>query len=392
MDTRIGESRPRIEEAYLLPPSPDVAGMHGAVSDGHAAELAVPLAGVALNGHAGYSDGSAVWSEEAYDRGGADVQTPVGGEPSDDIESLNLLRTYLDQAGKTPLLNAEQEVILAKRIEAGVFASERLRVNTMHDGSPIPIDSPLQQDLLWIKRDGERAKDHFLGANLRLVVSIARRYTGRGVLPLDLIQEGNLGLIRAVEKFDHTKGYKFSTYATRWIMQSISRGIADQARTIHIPRNVVEEIDGLVKIRDTLVQVLGREPTTEELAEQMSVTPQKIQDLQQNAEKPLSLQLPVGFAGTELGDIITDIDQAAVPDMVAAIQSRDLLDRVLKTLTEREADIIRALYGLDDGEPKSLRQLAKKYSITHQSLGQSVARIMAKLRDPSRSEVLSEQA
>jgi RNA polymerase primary sigma factor len=300
--------------------------------------------------------------------------------------SADSVRAYLKQIGKVPLLNAEQEVELAKRIEAGLFAAERLRAAD-EDGMPLQRD--MQRDLLWISRDGDRAKNHLLEANLRLVVSLAKRYTGRGMAFLDLIQEGNLGLIRAVEKFDYTKGYKFSTYATWWIRQAITRAMADQARTIRIPVHMVEVINKLGRIQRELLQDLGREPTPEELAKEMDITPEKVLEIQQYAREPISLDQTIGDEGdSQLGDFIEDSEAVVAVDAVSFSLLQDQLQQVLQTLSEREAGVVRLRFGLTDGQPRTLDEIGQVYGVTRERIRQIESKTMSKLRHPSRSQVL----
>jgi RNA polymerase primary sigma factor len=300
--------------------------------------------------------------------------------------SADSVRAYLKQIGKVPLLNAEQEVELAKRIEAGLYAAERLRVA---EESGESLGTPMTRDLLWISRDGERAKNHLLEANLRLVVSLAKRYTGRGMAFLDLIQEGNLGLIRAVEKFDYTKGYKFSTYATWWIRQAITRAMADQARTIRIPVHMVEVINKLGRIQRELLQDLGREPTPEELAKEMDITPEKVLEIQQYAREPISLDQTIGDEGdSQLGDFIEDSEAVVAVDAVSFSLLQDQLQQVLQTLSEREAGVVRLRFGLTDGQPRTLDEIGQVYGVTRERIRQIESKTMSKLRHPSRSQVL----
>jgi RNA polymerase primary sigma factor len=300
--------------------------------------------------------------------------------------SADSVRAYLKQIGKVPLLNAEQEVELAKRIEAGLYASERLRL-AEEEGQEMVRD--MQRDLLWVSRDGERAKNHLLEANLRLVVSLAKRYTGRGMAFLDLIQEGNLGLIRAVEKFDYTKGYKFSTYATWWIRQAITRAMADQARTIRIPVHMVEVINKLGRIQRELLQDLGREPTPEELAKEMDITPEKVLEIQQYAREPISLDQTIGDEGdSQLGDFIEDSEAVVAVDAVSFSLLQDQLQQVLQTLSEREAGVVRLRFGLTDGQPRTLDEIGQVYGVTRERIRQIESKTMSKLRHPSRSQVL----
>ncbi|GAA3960422.1 RNA polymerase sigma factor [Gordonia caeni] len=300
--------------------------------------------------------------------------------------SADSVRAYLKQIGKVALLNAEEEVELAKRIEAGLFATEKLR-RVMEAGEKLPVAQ--RRDLNWISRDGNRAKNHLLEANLRLVVSLAKRYTGRGMAFLDLIQEGNLGLIRAVEKFDYTKGYKFSTYATWWIRQAITRAMADQARTIRIPVHMVEVINKLGRIQRELLQDLGREPTPEELAKEMDITPEKVLEIQQYAREPISLDQTIGDEGdSQLGDFIEDSEAVVAVDAVSFTLLQDQLQDVLDTLSEREAGVVRLRFGLTDGQPRTLDEIGQVYGVTRERIRQIESKTMSKLRHPSRSQVL----
>ncbi len=300
--------------------------------------------------------------------------------------SADSVRAYLKQIGKVALLNAEQEVDLAKRIEAGLYASERLKQS--EDGGQ-KVSPTLRRDLNWIVRDGERAKNHLLEANLRLVVSLAKRYTGRGMAFLDLIQEGNLGLIRAVEKFDYAKGFKFSTYATWWIRQAITRAMADQARTIRIPVHMVEVINKLGRIQRELLQDLGREPTPEELAKEMDITPEKVLEIQQYAREPISLDQTIGDEGdSQLGDFIEDSEAVVAVDAVSFTLLQDQLTSVLQTLSEREAGVVRLRFGLTDGQPRTLDEIGQVYGVTRERIRQIESKTMSKLRHPSRSQVL----
>ncbi|MET7709350.1 RNA polymerase sigma factor [Micromonospora sp. NPDC005189] len=300
--------------------------------------------------------------------------------------SADSVRAYLKQIGKVPLLNAEQEVELAKRIEAGLYAAEQLRAA---DEGEEKLVREMVRDLGWISRDGERAKNHLLEANLRLVVSLAKRYTGRGMAFLDLIQEGNLGLIRAVEKFDYTKGYKFSTYATWWIRQAITRAMADQARTIRIPVHMVEVINKLGRIQRELLQDLGREPTPEELAKEMDITPEKVLEIQQYAREPISLDQTIGDEGdSQLGDFIEDSEAVVAVDAVSFSLLQDQLQQVLQTLSEREAGVVRLRFGLTDGQPRTLDEIGQVYGVTRERIRQIESKTMSKLRHPSRSQVL----
>ncbi|MCW2722202.1 RNA polymerase sigma factor [Pseudonocardia sp.] len=300
--------------------------------------------------------------------------------------SADSVRAYLKQIGKVALLNAEEEVELAKRIEAGLYAAERMR-RSIDAGEK--VSPQLRRDLRWIVRDGERAKNHLLEANLRLVVSLAKRYTGRGMAFLDLIQEGNLGLIRAVEKFDYTKGYKFSTYATWWIRQAITRAMADQARTIRIPVHMVEVINKLGRIQRELLQDLGREPTPEELAKEMDITPEKVLEIQQYAREPISLDQTIGDEGdSQLGDFIEDSEAVVAVDAVSFTLLQDQLQSVLATLSEREAGVVRLRFGLTDGQPRTLDEIGQVYGVTRERIRQIESKTMHKLRHPSRSQVL----
>ncbi len=300
--------------------------------------------------------------------------------------SADSVRAYLKQIGKVALLNAEEEVELAKRIEAGLYASERLRKVSEAEQQ---LGTQMRRDLRWIVRDGERAKSHLLEANLRLVVSLAKRYTGRGMAFLDLIQEGNLGLIRAVEKFDYTKGYKFSTYATWWIRQAITRAMADQARTIRIPVHMVEVINKLGRIQRELLQDLGREPTPEELAKEMDITPDKVLEIQQYAREPISLDQTIGDEGdSQLGDFIEDSEAVVAVDAVSFTLLQDQLQSVLATLSEREAGVVRLRFGLTDGQPRTLDEIGQVYGVTRERIRQIESKTMSKLRHPSRSQVL----
>ncbi len=292
------------------------------------------------------------------------------------------VKDYLKQIGKVALLNAEQEVELAKRIEAGLFAEEMLN-------SGDKIDMKLKRELWWIAQDGKKAKNHLLEANLRLVVSLAKRYTGRGMLFLDLIQEGNLGLIRAVEKFDYTKGYKFSTYATWWIRQAITRAMADQARTIRIPVHMVEVINKLARVQRQMLQDLGREPTPEELAKELDMTPEKVVEVQKYGREPISLHTPLGEDGdSEFGDLIEDSEAVVPADAVSFTLLQEQLHSVLDTLSEREAGVVSMRFGLTDGQPKTLDEIGKVYGVTRERIRQIESKTMSKLRHPSRSQAL----
>jgi RNA polymerase primary sigma factor len=327
-----------------------------------------------------HKSGDFVWDEEESE---ALRQARKDAELTASADSV---RAYLKQIGKVALLNAEEEVELAKRIEAGLYAAERMR-RSIEAGDK--VSPQMRRDLNWIVRDGERAKNHLLEANLRLVVSLAKRYTGRGMAFLDLIQEGNLGLIRAVEKFDYTKGYKFSTYATWWIRQAITRAMADQARTIRIPVHMVEVINKLGRIQRELLQDLGREPTPEELAKEMDITPEKVLEIQQYAREPISLDQTIGDEGdSQLGDFIEDSEAVVAVDAVSFTLLQDQLQSVLATLSEREAGVVRLRFGLTDGQPRTLDEIGQVYGVTRERIRQIESKTMSKLRHPSRSQVL----
>jgi RNA polymerase primary sigma factor len=320
------------------------------------------------------------WDEqesEALRRGREEAQLTV---------SADSVRVYLTQIGKVTLLTAEEEVGLATRIEAGLYAGERIH-QAQDDAES--LSPQLKRDLRWIVRDGERAKNHLLEANLRLVVSLAKRYTGRGMPFLDVIQEGNLGLIRAVEKFDYTKGYKFSTYATWWIRQAITRAMAEQARTIRIPVHGVELINKLGSLMRELLQDLGREPSVHELAREMDIAPEKVLEIQQYAREPISLDQTIGDEGdSRLGDFIEDSQAAVAIDVASFALLQDDLQVVLATLSAREAGIVRLRFGLTDGQPRTLDQVGHVYGVTRERIRQIETKTMAKLRHPSRSQVL----
>ena len=292
------------------------------------------------------------------------------------------VKDYLKQIGRVALLNAELEVELATRVEAGLFAEYKLFTEKK-------LDKKLKRELEFIVEDGKRAKNHLLEANLRLVVSLAKRYTGRGMLFLDLIQEGNLGLIRAVEKFDYTKGYKFSTYATWWIRQAITRAMADQARTIRIPVHMVEVINKLARVQRQMLQDLGREPTPEELARELDMTPEKVVEVQKYGREPISLHTPLGEEGdSEFGDLIEDSEAVVPADAVSFTLLQEQLHSVLDTLSEREAGVVAMRFGLTDGQPKTLDEIGKVYGVTRERIRQIESKTMSKLRHPSRSQVL----
>jgi len=326
------------------------------------------------------ASGDFVWDEEESE---ALRQARKDAELTASADSV---RAYLKQIGKVALLNAEEEVELAKRIEAGLYATQKVAEMTGR-GEKLPVQQ--RRDMQWICRDGERAKNHLLEANLRLVVSLAKRYTGRGMAFLDLIQEGNLGLIRAVEKFDYTKGYKFSTYATWWIRQAITRAMADQARTIRIPVHMVEVINKLGRIQRELLQDLGREATPEELAKEMDITPEKVLEIQQYAREPISLDQTIGDEGdSQLGDFIEDSEAVVAVDAVSFTLLQDQLQSVLETLSEREAGVVRLRFGLTDGQPRTLDEIGQVYGVTRERIRQIESKTMSKLRHPSRSQVL----
>ncbi|WP_426624319.1 RNA polymerase sigma factor [Leifsonia sp. McL0607] len=302
--------------------------------------------------------------------------TTITGATADPVKD------YLKQIGKVPLLNAAEEVELAMRIEAGLFAEDKL-------ASTPNMPKELERELRWVARDGQRAKSHLLGANLRLVVSLAKRYTGRGMQFLDLIQEGNLGLIRAVEKFDYTKGFKFSTYATWWIRQAITRAMADQARTIRIPVHMVEVINKLARVQRQMLQDLGREPTPEELSKELDMTPEKVIEVQKYGREPISLHTPLGEDGdSEFGDLIEDTEAVVPADAVGFTMLQKQLESLLDSLSEREAGVIRMRFGLGDGMPKTLDQIGDTFGVTRERIRQIESKTMAKLRHPSRSQSL----
>jgi len=340
------------------------------------ADLEADLAEVATEEKEESSDGAEFVLSDVDDTDEPVQTVTVAGATADPVKD------YLKQIGKVALLNAEQEVELAKRIEAGLFAEEKLA-----EGGK--MDKTLKRNLEWIARDGRNAKNHLLEANLRLVVSLAKRYTGRGMLFLDLIQEGNLGLIRAVEKFDYTKGYKFSTYATWWIRQAITRAMADQARTIRIPVHMVEVINKLARVQRQMLQDLGREPTPEELARELDMTPEKVVEVQKYGREPISLHTPLGEEGdSEFGDLIEDSEAIVPSDAVSFTLLQEQLESVLETLSDREAGVVRMRFGLTDGQPKTLDEIGKVYGVTRERIRQIESKTMSKLRHPSRSQVL----
>ncbi|SKB85257.1 RNA polymerase primary sigma factor [Arthrobacter sp. 49Tsu3.1M3] len=342
-----------------------------------AAELGDEVEGEEVAGKAAATTGSGFVYSDADDDDAPVQQVMSAGATADPVKD------YLKQIGKVALLNAEQEVDLALRIEAGLFAEEKIAAD---DGS---MDPKLKRELEFVIHDGKRAKNHLLEANLRLVVSLAKRYTGRGMLFLDLIQEGNLGLIRAVEKFDYTKGFKFSTYATWWIRQAITRAMADQARTIRIPVHMVEVINKLARVQRQMLQDLGREPTPEELALELDMTPEKVVEVQKYGREPISLHTPLGEDGdSEFGDLIEDSEAVVPADAVSFTLLQEQLHSVLDTLSEREAGVVAMRFGLTDGQPKTLDEIGKVYGVTRERIRQIESKTMSKLRHPSRSQVL----
>ena len=363
------------------------------IDEGDSVEDIVSEAQEAVDLTADDSDEDSDSSKEETPTGSIQIPADlmVLSDDDDDIPVQNLtisgatadpVKDYLKQIGKVALLNAELEVELAKRIEAGLFAEEKLA--TAKKLSPAD-----RRDLNWVVKDGQRAKSHLLEANLRLVVSLAKRYTGRGMQFLDLIQEGNLGLIRAVEKFDYTKGYKFSTYATWWIRQAITRAMADQARTIRIPVHMVEVINKLARVQRQLLQDLGREPTPEELAAELDMTPEKVVEVQKYGREPISLSTPLGEDGdSEFGDLIEDTEAVVPADAVGFTMLQQELERVLDSLHPREAGVIRSRFGLGDGVQMTLDQIGEKFGVTRERIRQIESKTMSKLRHPSRSQLL----
>ncbi len=359
----------------------DLEVTEGDLADTEVVEVeAEPEAEEATSAEKEKAAGDFVWDEEESE---ALRQARKDAELTASADSV---RAYLKQIGKVALLNAEEEVELAKRIEAGLYAVYLMEQKAAKGEKYSPTE---RRDMAWICRDGNRAKNHLLEANLRLVVSLAKRYTGRGMAFLDLIQEGNLGLIRAVEKFDYTKGYKFSTYATWWIRQAITRAMADQARTIRIPVHMVEVINKLGRIQRELLQDLGREPTPEELAKEMDITPEKVLEIQQYAREPISLDQTIGDEGdSQLGDFIEDSEAVVAVDAVSFTLLQDQLQSVLETLSEREAGVVRLRFGLTDGQPRTLDEIGQVYGVTRERIRQIESKTMSKLRHPSRSQVL----
>ncbi|WP_048635103.1 RNA polymerase sigma factor [Mycolicibacterium aurum] len=388
-DTEIELDDIEVEDEAAADPADDDSDDESGEADGAAAPKA---AGKTAKDAAGDDDalpepsekdkasGDFVWDEEESE---ALRQARKDAELTASADSV---RAYLKQIGKVALLNAEEEVELAKRIEAGLYCTQ-LMAEIAEKGEK--LTTAQRRDYMWICRDGDRAKNHLLEANLRLVVSLAKRYTGRGMAFLDLIQEGNLGLIRAVEKFDYTKGYKFSTYATWWIRQAITRAMADQARTIRIPVHMVEVINKLGRIQRELLQDLGREPTPEELAKEMDITPEKVLEIQQYAREPISLDQTIGDEGdSQLGDFIEDSEAVVAVDAVSFTLLQDQLQSVLETLSEREAGVVRLRFGLTDGQPRTLDEIGQVYGVTRERIRQIESKTMSKLRHPSRSQVL----
>ena len=332
----------------------------------------------ALAGH--YDAADSIWDEDespALRRARKEAELTASGDST---------RAYLKQIGRVPLLSAAEEVDLAVRIEVGLYAAEKLRAESYR---PSGLTVARRRDLTWVVQDGIAAKDHLLEANLRLVVSIAKRYSGRGMAFLDLVQEGNLGLVRAVEKFDYSRGFKFSTYATWWIRQAISRAMADQSRTIRIPVHMVEIINKLGRVQRELFQQLGREATDEELAAELGITPAKVLEIRQIAREPISLDQTIGDEGaTQFGDFIEDAEAIVAVEAVAFTLLQEQLGAVLDTLSEREAGVMRLRYGLDDGQPRTLDDIGKIYGVTRERIRQIESKTMSKLRHPSRSQLL----
>jgi RNA polymerase primary sigma factor len=313
----------------------------------------------------------------------ADVPRDIPADTSHRGATGDLVRIYLREIGRVPLLTAHDEVELAKSIEAGLFAEEKLQ-------GEFPVLDAHRAELGELAADGLRAKQRLIEANLRLVVSIAKRYIGRGLVFLDLIQEGNLGLIRAVEKFDYTKGYKFSTYATWWIRQAITRAIADQARTIRIPVHMVETINKMARVQRQLHQDLGREATPEEIAAEMDLTPDRVAEIQRIAQEPVSLQSPIGEEDSDLGDFIEDADAVVPIEAAAFIMLQDQLEQILDTLSPREQKIIQLRFGLMDGHPRTLEEVGREFGVTRERIRQIESKTLAKLRHPSRAQMLRE--
>ncbi|WP_020577618.1 RNA polymerase sigma factor [Actinopolymorpha alba] len=373
--TPVSADAPEADAAETDPPE---TGTAGAATAGTATAGETPGAESDLDAE----DEGFVLSE-GDDTDEPEQQVLVAGATADPVKD------YLKQIGKVALLNAVQEVELAKRIEAGLFAEEKLAEGVSDAGGNDGAPDGIRAELEWIAEDGRKAKNHLLEANLRLVVSLAKRYTGRGMGFLDLIQEGNLGLIRAVEKFDYTKGYKFSTYATWWIRQAITRAMADQARTIRIPVHMVEVINKLARVQRQMLQDLGREPTPEEMAKELDMTPEKVIEVQKYGREPISLHTPLGDEGdSEFGDLIEDSEAIVPAEAVAFRILQEQVYSVLDTLSEREAGVVSLRYGLSDGQPKTLDEIGKVYGVTRERIRQIESKTMSKLRHPSRSQVL----
>ena len=370
-----GGDRDAVEIGEALPAAPIETAYPGTgQGDGTAAAGRPPQAGEESQ------DESAVFGDDDEELPAARVA--AAGASADPV------RDYLKQIGKVRLLSARQEVELAKRIEAGLFAEEKLAEEKLAGGSRV-LRADRSTDLEQVAEDGRRAKAHLVEANLRLVVSLARRYTGRGMLFLDLIQEGNLGLIRGVEKFDYTRGYKFSTYATWWIRQAITRAMADQARTIRLPVHMVEAIGRLARVQRQMLQDLGREPTPEELAAGLDMTLARLIEVQKHAREPISLHIPLGEDGdSELGDLIEDSEAIEPGEAVSFTLLQEQVRSVLGTLSEREAGVVSMRFGLTDGQPKTLDEIGKVYGVTRERIRQIESKTMAKLRHPSRSTLL----
>jgi RNA polymerase primary sigma factor len=351
-------------------------------------------AAMGLNDQADPGEDGDVAAADHQPQAGEDSQDErlVSGEDDDDLPAARVaavgatadpVKDYLKQIGRVPLLNAVQEVELAKRIEAGLFADQKLAEASLH------LSTQARIDLELVAEDGRRAKNHLLEANLRLVVSLARRYAGRGMLFLDLIQEGNLGLIRGVEKFDYTKGYKFSTYATWWIRQAITRAMADQSRTIRLPAHMAEAISKLAWVQRQLLQDLGREPTPQEIAAELDMTAERVIEVQKYGREPISLHTPLGEDGdSELGDLIEDSEAIEPGEAVSFTLLQEQLRSVLGTLTEREAGVVSLRFGLTDGQPKTLEEIGEVYGVTRERIRQIESKTMSKLRHPSRSRLL----
>jgi RNA polymerase primary sigma factor len=378
------------QEVLAVAGAPGLAHKPGLAADGGGIGAAMALNGQADSG----GDGDVAAAGHPPEAAGEESQDErlVSGEDDEDLPAARLaaigatadpVKDYLKQIGRVPLLNAVQEVELAKRIEAGLFADQKLA-----EGSP-DLSSQARIDLEQVAEDGRRAKNHLLEANLRLVVSLARRYAGRGMLFLDLIQEGNLGLIRGVEKFDYTKGYKFSTYATWWIRQAITRAMADQSRTIRLPAHMAEAISKLAWVQRQLLQDLGREPTPQEIAAELDMTAERVIEVQKYGREPISLHTPLGEDGdSELGDLIEDSEAIEPGEAVSFTLLQEQLRSVLGTLTEREAGVVSLRFGLTDGQPKTLEEIGEVYGVTRERIRQIESKTMSKLRHPSRSRLL----